>query len=245
MVYWKGTCIKIMLCISTDSLLDAKRRDRTREREKWEMQSKATHYTHFTKAFWLTKWFRYLTSFLNWFYALPCFEYFLHNARELKYFSTIYQAFLEDMRGILFIFFSFLHHHNLGLVGFLTLAKYKKSICISEPISEVNQAWNKHEAWVCQGDKNYLRVLKLDNRIIEDNDSIKSDEKNQTSWSFQSSTRWLFNDSDSRTRRRTSRLIPSIITSAIYTTQTRKLSKVISFIPWLILTIFKITLGSC
>lgn len=63
------------------------------------------------------------------------------------------KKFLGDMRSI-FLVFSALRSANL----------------VQSSVSELNQPWNKSEAWVCQGDKNYLRALKSDNRIIRVND---------------------------------------------------------------------------
>lgn len=81
------------------------------------------------------------------------------------------KQFLEDMRSI----FPSLHHHHHHHQCCFVQCKHKKNALgsIFAYISKVNQAWNEHEAWVCQGDKNYLRVGKLDNHIIGDNDSFR------------------------------------------------------------------------
>lgn len=210
-----------------------------------ENQSKWTHYTHFTwkYRFECMMWFYYLTSLLNWFYALPCFAYFCCMLcwSECERFWNIsaqsIKQFLGDMRSI---FPSLHHHHRL----YKTCIKTALGSILAS-ISKVNQAWNEHEAWVCQGDKNYLRVGKLDNHIIGDNDSFRlSPEESRVesrvtedlqastrmfrSWTFQFHIfllRHLFFDFlrvwcvglTTRTQCATSRLISSIITLAIYT----------------------------
>lgn len=114
---------------------------------------------------------------LNWFYALACFAYFhciieagerASEKERTTFWNILAQSIkqlLEDMRGILLVLL--LHRHNLYF-------RSETLLSIFQSISEANQAWNKHEAWVCQADKNYLRGLNWTTILLDHNDYIKS-----------------------------------------------------------------------
>lgn len=108
--------------------------------------------------------FRYLTSFSNWFYALPCSAYF----RRIPKWNILAQSikkFLGDMRVILAIFVFVI----IAPVVRAEISLQEAGIRIGE-----NQPWNEYKAWVCQGDITDSRgVLKLDSRDIGCNDSIE------------------------------------------------------------------------
>lgn len=127
-----------------------------------EARQMNTLHTFYSKLRMYMKWFYYLTSFLTDF--MHCHASNILSAytseKFWKYFSEIYQVI---SRG---------YAKRILPSPSSSLSMHIKVHSILRSISEVNQAWNEHEAWVCQGDKNYLRVLKLDNHIIGDNDSV-------------------------------------------------------------------------
>lgn len=80
-------------------------------------------------------------------------------AKAERFWNILAQSikqFLGHLRRIL----PSLHRHRLRCHRHLRLSKRKKeklhkpklSLSISASRSKVNQAWNKHEAWVCQGE---------------------------------------------------------------------------------------------
>lgn len=126
-----------------------------------ERQSKWTYYTHFT-TFWRNNarkvwsdfviWHRFQTDFMHC-HTLHIFAAYPSNREReiLKYFCTIYQ---EISRGYV------KHFSSLYRIGSHRIVFLK---CIYDAHTEIeylgvhiegksNQAWNKHEAWVCQGE---------------------------------------------------------------------------------------------